>query len=146
MARPVTLFTGQWADPSLDDLRKKARELDHWGFALVFWAGHFEVDKAVLDAGDHQNQKKRDQLASRWHPYRELLVDSFAAAMLFAAIFLIATALEALIHAFQSYHSPTSLAIWRGVKFGIVVIDSTLFTALMLRAASRFVRHLRSRE
>jgi sugar phosphate isomerase/epimerase len=51
MPRPVTLFTGQWADLPLDDL---ARTCGEWGFdglELACWGDHFEVDKALADDG-----------------------------------------------------------------------------------------------
>ena len=54
MARPVTLFTGQWADLPLADL---AADLGAWGFdgvELACWGDHFEVDRAVADPGVRQ--------------------------------------------------------------------------------------------
>ena len=32
MGRPVTLFTGQWADLSLDDVSRKAKDFGYDGF------------------------------------------------------------------------------------------------------------------
>jgi hypothetical protein len=49
MGRPVTLFTGQWADLKLEDLCKKAREFGYDGLELACWGDHFEVDKALSD-------------------------------------------------------------------------------------------------
>lgn len=46
MARPVTLFTGQWADLSLEDLAQKAQGFGYNGLELACWGDHFEVDKA----------------------------------------------------------------------------------------------------
>src|SRR5262249_45092555 len=49
MARPVTLFTGQWAALPLAGLAAKA---DSWGFdglELASWGDHFEVDRALAD-------------------------------------------------------------------------------------------------
>lgn len=51
MARPVTLFTGQWADLALEDLCKKARDFGYDGLELACWGDHFEVDKALSDDG-----------------------------------------------------------------------------------------------
>ena len=51
MGRPVTLFTGQWADLPIADL---AAKLAGWGFdgvELACWGDHFEVDRAVSDPG-----------------------------------------------------------------------------------------------
>lgn len=51
MARPVTLFTGQWADLSIADMARKAREFGYDGLELACWGDHFEVDKALSDPG-----------------------------------------------------------------------------------------------
>lgn len=51
MARPVTLFTGQWADLSLEELARKASEWGFDGLELACWGDHFEVDKALEDDG-----------------------------------------------------------------------------------------------
>ncbi len=51
MARPVTLFTGQWADLTLEDLARKASEFGYQGLELACWGDHFEVDKALADDG-----------------------------------------------------------------------------------------------
>lgn len=51
MARPVTLFTGQWADLPLEELCKKARDFGYDGLELACWGDHFEVDKALSDDG-----------------------------------------------------------------------------------------------
>ena len=51
MARPVTLFTGQWADLPLEEL---ARKCGGWGFdglELACWGDHFDVDRALAEDG-----------------------------------------------------------------------------------------------
>lgn len=45
MARPVTLFTGQWADLPLEELAKKASDWGYDGLELACWGDHFDVDK-----------------------------------------------------------------------------------------------------
>ena len=47
MARPVTLFTGQWADLPLEDLCKKAASWGYDGLELACWGDHFDVPKAI---------------------------------------------------------------------------------------------------
>ncbi len=47
MARPVTLFTGQWADLSLEEVAKKVSAWGYNGLELACWGDHFEVDKAM---------------------------------------------------------------------------------------------------
>ena len=49
MPRPVTLFTGQWADLPLETLAKKAREWGYDGLELACWGDHFEVDRALRE-------------------------------------------------------------------------------------------------
>ena len=51
MSRPVTLFTGQWADKPLEELCKMAGEFGYDGLELACWGDHFEVDKALSDDG-----------------------------------------------------------------------------------------------
>ncbi|MEE2825442.1 MAG: sugar phosphate isomerase/epimerase [Planctomycetota bacterium] len=49
MSRPVTLFTGQWADLPLTEMAKLASEMGYDGIELACWGDHFEVDKAASD-------------------------------------------------------------------------------------------------
>jgi len=49
MPRPVTLFTGQWADLPIEDLAAKAGGWGFDGLELACWGDHFEVDKALAD-------------------------------------------------------------------------------------------------
>ena len=51
MARPVTLFTGQWADLPLAELAAKCGSFGFDGLELACWGDHFEVDKALADGG-----------------------------------------------------------------------------------------------
>lgn len=44
--RPVTLFTGQWADLSLETICKKAKQFGYDGIELACWGDHMEIDKA----------------------------------------------------------------------------------------------------
>lgn len=60
MARPVTLFTGQWADLPLETLAQKVSSWGFDGLELACWGDHFEVDKALSDDG--YVRAKRDLL------------------------------------------------------------------------------------
>ncbi|HEX9618308.1 MAG TPA: sugar phosphate isomerase/epimerase family protein [Anaerolineales bacterium] len=60
MGRPVTLFTGQWADLPLETVAKKASEWGFDGLELACWGDHFEVDKALSD--DRYARSRRDIL------------------------------------------------------------------------------------
>ncbi|MDF1569997.1 MAG: sugar phosphate isomerase/epimerase [Bacteroidales bacterium] len=44
--RPVTLFTGQWADLPLEKVCKKAKAFGYDGIELACWGDHIEVEKA----------------------------------------------------------------------------------------------------
>ncbi len=61
MARPVTLFTGQWADLTLEELAAKAQSWGYDGLELACWGDHFEVQKALED--DSYCQGRHDLLA-----------------------------------------------------------------------------------
>ena len=47
MARPVTLFTGQWADLTLEVLAEKAASWGFDGLELACWGDHFDVGRAL---------------------------------------------------------------------------------------------------
>ena len=49
MGRPVTLFTGQWADLPLADLAAKCRTWGFDGLELACWGDHFEVDRVLAE-------------------------------------------------------------------------------------------------
>jgi sugar phosphate isomerase/epimerase len=46
MARPVTLYTGQWADLPIEIMCQKAKEFGYDGLELCCWGDHIEIDKA----------------------------------------------------------------------------------------------------
>ncbi|MDO8468976.1 MAG: sugar phosphate isomerase/epimerase [Candidatus Peribacter sp.] len=60
MSRPVTMFTGQWADLSLDALLAKMKEWGYDGAELACWGDHFDVEAAVTELD--YCEKKRKQL------------------------------------------------------------------------------------
>jgi sugar phosphate isomerase/epimerase len=49
MARPVTLFTGQWADLPIETMVQKAAEFGYDGLELACWGDHLDVQKAATD-------------------------------------------------------------------------------------------------
>lgn len=49
MKRPVTLFTGQWADLSLEEMCKTAKSMGYEGLEIATW-GQIDVDKAATDS------------------------------------------------------------------------------------------------
>lgn len=60
MTRPVTLFTGQWADLPLEQLAKLAQGWGYDGLELACDGDHFEIEKALVDKNYVRN--KRDLL------------------------------------------------------------------------------------
>ena len=59
MPRPVTLFTGQWADLDIGTMCERASSFGYDGLELACWGDHFEVAKA--DAA--YCEEKRELLA-----------------------------------------------------------------------------------
>lgn len=49
MARPICLFTGQWADLPLTDLAELAKGLGYEGLELACWGDHFDVQRALRE-------------------------------------------------------------------------------------------------
>jgi len=47
MPRPVTLFTGQWADLPLEQLAPLVKKMGYDGVELACWGDHFDVDQAA---------------------------------------------------------------------------------------------------
>ena len=62
MPRPVTLFTGQWADLPLTELAPLAKKMGYDGVELACWGDHFDVDAAA---------SSRKYVADKW----QLLAD-----------------------------------------------------------------------
>jgi sugar phosphate isomerase/epimerase len=50
MSRPVTLFTGQWADLSFETICAKAKSFGYDGLELACWGDHFDVAAALGDS------------------------------------------------------------------------------------------------
>src|ERR1044072_2871513 len=57
MGRPVTLFTGQWADLTLEGLAGKCGEWGFDGLELACWGDHFDVAAAMRDSGYAAGQR-----------------------------------------------------------------------------------------
>ena len=57
MPRPITLFTGQWADLPLTELAPLAKRMGYDGLELACWGDHFNVQKA-LASGTYVKDKQ----------------------------------------------------------------------------------------
>lgn len=81
MSRPVTLFTGQWADLPHDTMLQKARSFGYDGIKLACWDGHFEPKEAeatktnrskdCMNAGTYNNPRQKKQLNRHFEPFVE---------------------------------------------------------------------------
>lgn len=56
--RPVTLFTGQWADLPLEKLAEKAAGWGYEGLELACWGDHVDVARAAKDKAYAQSRKE----------------------------------------------------------------------------------------
>jgi sugar phosphate isomerase/epimerase len=60
MPRPVTLFTGQWADLSIEEMARLTAGFGYDGIELACWGDHFEVGRALSEEG--YCERKRELL------------------------------------------------------------------------------------
>jgi sugar phosphate isomerase/epimerase len=51
MARPVTIFSGQWADLPFEVFCQKVKAFGYDGIEIACWGDHMEVEKAARDPG-----------------------------------------------------------------------------------------------
>ncbi|QDS92566.1 Inosose dehydratase [Roseimaritima multifibrata] len=68
MSRPVTLFTGQWADLPFTEMSQMTKDFGYDGIELACWGDHFDVKQALED--DNYCKEKRaalDQLGLQCH-------------------------------------------------------------------------------
>ncbi|MFF3225733.1 sugar phosphate isomerase/epimerase family protein [Nocardia suismassiliense] len=56
--RPITLFTGQWADLPFEEVCRLAAEWGYDGLEIACSGDHFEVDKALADP-DYSTRKRK---------------------------------------------------------------------------------------
>ena len=57
MSRPITLFTGQWADLDFETICRKVKSFEYEGVELACWGDHFDVVRAL---------EEEDYCQSRW--------------------------------------------------------------------------------
>ena len=58
MGRPVTLFTGQWADLKLEEICEKAKSFGYDGVELACWGDHVDVARAAEDKAYAKSRKE----------------------------------------------------------------------------------------
>jgi len=69
MPRPITLFTGQWADMPLGQLAPLVRRMGYDGLELACWGDHFDVERAA---------NSPDYCRERWTLLRDYGLECFA--------------------------------------------------------------------
>jgi sugar phosphate isomerase/epimerase len=57
MGRPVTIFTGQWADLPFETICEKAKGFGYDGLEIACWGDHMDVRKAATDP-DYVKERK----------------------------------------------------------------------------------------
>ena len=60
MARPVTIFTGQWADLPMEEMCRTAKKMGYEGLEIASW-GQIDVEKAASD--ENYVKELKDMLA-----------------------------------------------------------------------------------
>lgn len=58
MGRPVTLFTGQWADLDFEEISEIAGNMGYDGLEIAAWGGHLDLQKAAEDLQYAENRKR----------------------------------------------------------------------------------------
>jgi len=56
MTRPITLFTGQWADLPFEEVARLAGEWGYDGLEIASWGDHLDVQRAATDPVYAQNR------------------------------------------------------------------------------------------
>ncbi|WP_153557953.1 sugar phosphate isomerase/epimerase family protein [Roseimaritima sediminicola] len=75
MPRPVTLFTGQWADLPFSEMAQMTKDFGYDGIELACWGDHFEVQRANEEDGYCQQKREAlDQLGLQCHAISAHLV------------------------------------------------------------------------
>ena len=57
MARPITLFTGQWADLPFEEVARLAGEWGYDGLEIACWGDHLDVWAAAEDPAYVQGRR-----------------------------------------------------------------------------------------
>ena len=60
MARPILLFTGQWADLPLEELAPHVAEWGYHGVDLCCWGDHLEVQRAAKTKIRQERRRARN--------------------------------------------------------------------------------------
>lgn len=58
MGRPVTLFTGQWADMEFADVCNMAGDMGYDGLEIACWGDHLNLERAANDDSYASNRQK----------------------------------------------------------------------------------------
>jgi sugar phosphate isomerase/epimerase len=58
MTKPITLFTGQWADLPFEEICRKAAAWGYDGLEIACWGGHMDIRRAATDAAYVKERKQ----------------------------------------------------------------------------------------
>ncbi len=58
MSKPITIFTGQWADLPFEEICRKASSWGYDGLEIACWGDHMEVRKAAQDPAYVEKKKE----------------------------------------------------------------------------------------
>ncbi|MBT4266682.1 MAG: sugar phosphate isomerase/epimerase [Deltaproteobacteria bacterium] len=58
MSRPVTIFTGQWADLTFEDVCQKMSSMGYNGLEIACWGDHMDVRQAASDPAYVEGRKE----------------------------------------------------------------------------------------
>jgi len=58
LSKPITIFTGQWADLPFEEICRKASSWGYDGLEIACWGDHMEVRKAAQDPAYVEKKKE----------------------------------------------------------------------------------------
>lgn len=64
MARPVTLFTGQWTDLPFEAMCEKAASFGYEGLEIACWGDHMDVRRAAPTRNTSKNARTSSKSAA----------------------------------------------------------------------------------
>jgi sugar phosphate isomerase/epimerase len=57
MSRPVSIFSGQWADLPFEEFCGKVKSFGYDGIEIAGWGDHLDIKRAVTESGYAEDRK-----------------------------------------------------------------------------------------